>query len=281
MCRIAFIPKDIKNIELIKKQLYNKKISNIDVLSIDDDISSYEFVEYDIEPNKDEAEYLDLAQTTSRFGFHTDLYIPPKRTGDQAADKKAIQDIESKMALEDLSVLLSADSLIDINREFYIAEIEKIKKSLEKDLYSMDLYELAKAYEISKDHKEIITIATIIYTMKFGKPISKSGYAYDYKPESYWQASTYGDPRFHVHHDMEYYFNEFPHMKKQWIKSLKTRCRNIVKEQLGLFRITGFIQFLRDKYVEENTSMIEYKSKEPDVMPMQYDIDIDIDEIPF
>ena len=146
---------------------------------------------------------------------------------------------------------------------------------------SMDLYELAKAYEISKDHKEIITIATIIYTMKFGKPISKSGYAYDYKPESYWQASTYGDQRFHVHHNMEYYFNEFPHMKKQWIKSLKTRCRNIVKEELGLFRITGFIQFLRDKYVEENTSMIEYKSQEPDVVPIQYDIDIDIDEIPF
>ena len=47
MCRIAFIPKDIKNIELIKKQLYSKKISNIDVLTIEDDISSYEFVEYD------------------------------------------------------------------------------------------------------------------------------------------------------------------------------------------------------------------------------------------
>lgn len=252
--------------------IFEKDVKNID-------ISKFDFVENVF--HKQYTEYLDLAQCTSRFGFHTDLYIPPKRTGDSTIDKKAIQDAESHLALEDLSVLLSADSLIDINREFYIAEIEKIKKSLEKDLYSMDLYELAKAYEISKDHKEIITIATIIYTMKFGKPISKNGYEYNYKPETYWQASTYGDPRFHVHHDMEYYFNEFPHMKKQWIKSLKTRCRNIVKEELGLFRITGFIQFLRDKYVEENTSMIEYKSQEPDIVPMQYDIDIDIDEVPF
>ena len=227
--------------------------------------------------SKQFSEYLDLAQTTSRFGFHTDLYIPPARTGDSSIDKKAIQDAESHLALEDLSVLLTNELQTDVTRNIYIAELEKIKKSLEKDLYSMDIYELAKAYEISKDHKEIITIATIIYTMKWGKPVSKNGYEYNYKPETYWQASTYGNPNFHVHHDMDYYFEEFPNMKKQWIKSLKTRCRNIIKEELGLFRITGFIQFLRDKYIEETTSIIEYK-KDNSYVP---EIDIDEAEIPF
>ena len=227
--------------------------------------------------SKQFSEYLDLAQTTSRFGFHTDLYIPPARTGDSSIDKKAIQDAESHLALEDLSVLLTNELQTDVTRNIYIAELEKIKKSLKKDLYSMDIYELAKAYEISKDHKEIITIATIIYTMKWGKPVSKNGYEYNYKPETYWQASTYGNPNFHVHHDMDYYFEEFPNMKKQWIKSLKTRCRNIIKEELGLFRITGFIQFLRDKYIEETTSIIEYK-KDNSYVP---EIDIDEAEIPF
>lgn len=227
--------------------------------------------------SKQFSEYLDLAQTTSRFGFHTDLYIPPVRTGDSAIDKKAIQDAESHLALEDLSVLLTNELQTDVTRNIYVAELEKIKKSLEKDLYSMDIYELAKAYEISKDHKEIITIATIIYTMKWGKPVSKNGYEYNYKPETYWQASTYGNPNFHVHHDMDYYFEEFPNMKKQWIKSLKTRCRNIIKEELGLFRITGFIQFLRDKYIEENTSIIEYKQNDSSIP----EIDISEDEIPF
>ena len=292
MCRIAFIPKDIKNIELIKKQLYIKKISNIDVLTIDDDTSSYEFVEYDIEPNKDEAEYLDLAQTTSRFGFHTDHYIPLQRTGDRAADKKAMQDLESTYALDDINVVLDSDEPTCITRDSYVAQLEAIKKSLEKDLKSMSIQDLAKAYDLAKTHTDVITIACLIYTWKYGKPVSKSGYAYDYKPEQYWSESFFGKPDFHVLHDMQYYFDEFPSMQKQWIKSLKTRCRNIIKEELGLFRITGFIQFLRNKHVEESVSMLdEYRKPEEDneeeytysssnfkSIPF---IDIDESEIPF
>lgn len=276
MCRIAFIPKDIKNIELIKKQLYSKKILNIDVLTIDDDISSYEFVEYDIEPNKDEAEYLDIAQTTSRFGFHTDNYVPLQRTGDKALDKKAMQDLESTYALDDINVVLDSDEPTFITRDSYVAQLEAIKKSLEKDLKSMSIQDLAKAYDLAKTHTDVITIACLIYTWKYGKPVSKSGYAYDYKPEQYWSESFFGKPDFHVLHDMQYYFDEFPSMQKQWIKSLKTRCRNIIKEELGLFRITGFIQFLRNKHVEESVSMLdEYRKQE-------VEIDDDyMDEVPF
>ena len=225
------------------------------------------------------SEYLDLAQTVSRFGFHTDTYNPPKRTGDRDKDKKMIQDIESKLSLEDVSVCIEDDKPNLLTREIYIQKIDEIKKSLEKDINTMDIYELAKAYEISKDHKEIISIACKIYTYKFGRPVSRSGYEYDYKPEQYWSSSTFGDERFHVLHDMDYYFNEFPHMKKQWIKSLKTRCRNIIKEELGLFRITGFIQFLRDKYVEESTSVVEeFRKPDPIEVP---EFDIDEDSIPF
>ena len=292
MCRIAFIPKDIKNIELIKKQLYSKKILNIDVLTIDDDTSSYEFVEYDIEPNKDEAEYLDLAQTTSRFGFHTDHYVPLQRTGDKASDKKAMQDLESTYALDDINVVLDSDEPTFITRDYYVAQLEAIKKSLEKDLKSMSIQDLAKAYDLAKTHTDVITIACLIYTWKYGKPVSKSGYAYDYKPEQYWSESFFGKPDFHVLHDMQYYFDEFPSMQKQWIKSLKTRCRNIIKEELGLFRITGFIQFLRNKHVEESVSMLDEYRKTDDEGYEDYQssssnfktipfIDIDEDEIPF
>ena len=292
MCRIAFIPKDIKNIELIKKQLYSKKISNIDVLTIDDDISSYEFVEYDIEPNKDEAEYLDIAQCTSRFGFHTDHYVPLQRTGDKALDKKAMQDLESTYALDDINVILDSDEPTFITRDSYVAQLEAIKKSLEKDLKSMSIQDLAKAYDLAKTHTDVITIACLIYTWKHGKPVSKSGYAYDYKPEQYWSESFFGKPDFHVLHDMQYYFDEFPSMQKQWIKSLKTRCRNIIKEELGLFRITGFIQFLRNKHVEESVSMLDeyrkpeeegyedYQSSSSNFKTIPF-IDIDEDEIPF
>ena len=241
-------------------------------------------------PSKQFSEYLDLAQTTSRFGFHTDHYVPLQRTGDKQTDKKAMQDLESKYALDDINVILDSNEPTCITRESYVAQLEAIKKSLEKDLSSMSIQDLAKAYDLAKTHYDVITIACLIYTWKYGKPVSKSGYAYDYKPEQYWSASFFGKPDFHVLHDMQYYFDEFPHMQKQWIKSLKTRCRNIIKEELGLFRITGFIQFLRNKYVEENTSMLdEYrKPEEPEdeeyantnFKPIQF-IDIDDSDVPF
>ena len=238
--------------------------------------------------SKEFSEYLDLAQTTSRFGFHTDHYVAPQRTGDKTADKKAIQDIDSAYALEDIAVILE-ETPIPINREIYVSEIEKIKKALKKNMEDMSFEELIKAYDLSKDHREIISIATHVYTLKYGKPVSKAGYEYNYKPEQFWSTSNFGKPEFHVLHDMEYYFNEFPHMQKQWIKSLKTRCRNIIREELGLFRITGFIQFLRNKYVEEEMSEVTYYSKKEDsaaddIIPSkmnEMDFEIEDDEIPF
>ena len=238
--------------------------------------------------SKEFSEYLDLAQTTSRFGFHTDHYVAPQRTGDKTADKKAIQDIDSAYALEDIAVILE-ETPIPINREIYVSEIEKIKKALKKNMEDMSFEELIKAYDLSKDHREIISIATHVYTLKYGRPVSKAGYEYNYKPEQFWSESNFGKPEFHVLHDMEYYFNEFPHMQKQWIKSLKTRCRNIIREELGLFRITGFIQFLRNKYVEEEMSEVTYYSKKEDsaaddIIPSkmnEMDFEIEDDKVPF
>ena len=231
-----------------------------------------------IHPSKTFAEYLDLAQCTSTHGFHTDHYIPLKRTGDKAADKKAMQDLESTYSLDDINVILDSDEPTFITRDSYVAQLEAIKKSLEKDLKSMSIQDLAKAYDLAKTHTDVITIACLIYTWKYGKPIAKSsGHSYNYKPEQYWSESFFGKPDFHVLHDMQYYFDEFPTMQKQWIKSLKTRCRNIIKEELGLFRITGFIQFLRNKHIEESVSMLdEYRKTEVEIA-----YDISEEDIPF
>ena len=239
--------------------------------------------------SKQFSEYLDLAQTTSRFGFHDDDYVAPVRTGGKALDKKNMQEIDSKYALEDIAVVLQ-DTPVPIDRELYVAQIDAIKKSLKKNIEDMSFEELVKAYDLSKDHKEIITIATLVYTLKYGKPVSKAGYEYNYKPEQFWSESFFGKEEFHVLHDMQYYLDEFPHMQKQWIKSLKTRCRNIIRDELGLFRITGFIQFLRNKYVEEEMSEITSYSKKEDssadeavsyTKMNEMDFEIDDDSIPF
>ncbi len=218
-----------------------------------------------IHPSKDFSEYLDLGQTLSSHGFHTDIYNPPKRTGDKKIDAEALAEANQNN-LEDLSAILTND-LESIDFNTYNLRIEKIKASLQKDLYSLSIKELAAAFDISKDHKEIITIATIIYTHKYGRPVSKAGYEYDYRPENFWSTSTFGDNEdFHVLYSMDEYFKMYPEMKTQWIKSLRTRCRNIVKEGKKLNSITGFIKFLANKYEEEN---YEFKEEEASSRPYE------------
>lgn len=200
---------------------------------------------------KEFSEYLDLGQTLSTHGFHTDIYNPPKRTGDKVVDQLALQEANQNN-LEDLQVILDANNLEEITFNSYNTKIQAIKNSLRRNLYDLSIKELAAAFDIAKDHKEIITIATIIYTYKYGRPVSKTGKEYDYRPENFWSISTFGDNTdFHVLYDMQYYFDKYPDMKSQWIKALRTRCRTIIKEGKKLFSITGFIKFLAEKYEEE------------------------------
>lgn len=201
--------------------------------------------------SKEYSEYLDLGQTLSTHGFHTDIYNPPKRTGDKNVDQLALQEANQNN-LEDLQVILDANNLEEITFNSYNTKIQAIKNSLRRNLYDLSVKELAAAFDIAKDHKEIITIATIIYTMKYGRPVSKANREYDYRPENFWSTSTFGDNEdFHVHYDMQYYFDKYPEMKTQWIKALRTRCRTIVKEGKKLFSITGFIKYLAEKHEEE------------------------------
>ena len=57
-----------------------------------------------------------------------DHYIPPQRTGDKAVDKKAIQDLESTLALEDITVCLDSDEPSLITRDVYVQKLNDIKK---------------------------------------------------------------------------------------------------------------------------------------------------------
>ena len=228
-----------------------------------------------IHSSKQFAEYLDCGQTTSNFGFHTDIYNPPTRTGDKKIDNQNLQEANHS-ALEDLTAVLD-NNLTEMTREIYNVKVEKVKESLKQPLEELDIETLARAFDMSKDHKELITIACLIYTYKFGKPKTKKGHPYNYKPESFWGTNTFGaNTHFHVHLTMQEYFNKYPDQKPRLIKSLRTRLRNIIKQGDHLFKITGFIKFLIEKYEEDQISAIN-EFRRPA-------IDIDIgssDEVPF
>jgi hypothetical protein len=43
----------------------------------------------------------------------------------------------------------------------------------------------------------------------------------------------------------------YPDQKSKWIKALRTRCRNIIKEKKQLFAITGFIKFMAEEHQKD------------------------------
>lgn len=284
------------NIELIESKKINKKnnsrVTNEDdsshsvekngvYLVFDQSVNESEFDEVHSLFHKQYAEYLDLGKTLSSHGFHNQPYHPPTKTGINEKDYKLLEEANEDSRIEDLTAILDSDKIEEITREKYNLKIKEIKESLAKDLYSLPVKDLVAAFEVSKDHKEIITIATIIYTLKFGDPISKAGRPYKYRPENFWGTSTFGNNTdFHVTKTMDEYFEIYPTEKRKWINALKTRCKNIIKEGKPLFGITGFIKFLAEKYESEKYSIVEeYRKKPEPTIPQE--IDIDEDEIPF
>ncbi len=229
-----------------------------------------------IHESKQFAEYLDLGQTTSSFGFHTDLYSPPSKTNDRKQNAKLLEEANI-FALDDIKAILSKD-IEEMDRSKYTVKVAEVKKTLERPLESLTIIELARAFEIAKDHKEIIKIATLIYTYKFGDPVSKKGFTYKYRPESFWGTSTFGDNEdFHVHHTMQEYFDMVPEKKTMWIKALRTFSRNIIKTGKGLYRITGFIKFLYKKHLEDSINYIDdFKKYNSDTINLEEN-----QEIPF
>lgn len=234
-----------------------------------------------IHPSKKFSEYLDLGQTVSRFGFHTDHYIPPVRTGDKVIDDKALLNATAHLNMKDLGIVLD-DDLEPVDREQYDIKLEELKKSLDIPLEDMNPQQLMDTLNLSDDHKEIITCITYFYEKLHGPNIMPWGQEKPYNPSDYWSTSTMGkNPHFHVHHTMDEYFEMAPdNMKPRWIKALKTRCKNICKKKEGLFRITGFIKYMYERWESENTSIIEYKAVQEEKYRIP-EIDIDMDSIPF
>jgi len=217
--------------------------------------------------DKKYAEFLDLAQMTSTFGFYDEPYYPPERTGDKKVDMEAIREA-NKNSLEHLKAVLDGSEPKEISIDIYNAKLQEIKAKQREDIKKLSVKDLAAIFEVSDDHKEIITIATMFYMFKYGKPVSKKGFEYEYKPNWFWSAKINEEkPEWSIEHDMSWYFEQCPEKKHEWIKALKSRLRTIIKQELGLFRIQGFIKFLYEKYQEEkmySSVYTEYNMDEDD-----------------
>ena len=197
-------------------------------------------------PGKKYAELLDLAQCTSRFGFHTTQFTPLEHSGNIDLDRTRKLLSDSEMELKHLAQTLPDDGneLQEFDFEKYALSIQKLaakeKLLLEKknDITTWTMKELASTYDYTDNIQTVIAIGAEIYTRKFGSPISKKGYAYSYDPEWISEGALVA-------------FSKYPEKKRQWLKAYKTRCRNIIKQEKNFNSLKFFIDWLVERYESE------------------------------
>lgn len=235
--------------------------------------------------SKQFAEILDLAQLTKNFGFAEDPYEAPKRTGNRQSDRILIDKINQKWSMDKLDIILNDDnSPTLVTRELYesklkeIAEVEAqfikdrqaFKRSLSNptiDSTPIDsemeyMRRVATIINTTNDFYALISAGAEFWTIINGRPISKASKPYDFNPE--WLSEN-----------IQPALDQYPEKHQHWIKSYRTRVKNLCKQKGNYNGIKFFIDFLVEKYKEE-LELEAYRSgyETPD-------IDIDEDSIPF
>jgi len=292
--KIAFICSIYNEKKQIEKQLKEKNISNVDVfefgseLQNDDLVECYDFIEYNVRPNKTHGEYLDLAQNVKTHGFPEEEYNPPERTGITEIDKKALQETLDGISLDKIAVTIDSDKPEEITRTSYNMKIQQIEKDSRR-LTNLTLKELYNKLEVSTDPVVLISITAVLldkikcsngFVNKFNKEcrgyISNKGK----EVKDFLNPNTIGWIAQDWINALE---KEDSFYKNKYIKALRTRCKNTVKDSGSIYALKYFIKFLLEKdelekqIQEEPKNNITYTIEDSNGI----EIEIDEEEIPF
>ncbi|MHA1662485.1 MAG: DEAD/DEAH box helicase [Candidatus Thorarchaeota archaeon] len=225
--------------------------------------------------SKQFAELLDLGSNVAKHGFHSTPFSPLKRSGDEELDKATKVASDQSMGFSHMDLALP-DELSEFDIDKYNLVIKKLETKQQEindkkaDISTWSMKELASAFSYTSDVFSIVKIGAQIMTMKFGSPISKRGFPYNYDPS--WIAE-----------DIIANIEKYPNMKTRWTNAYRTRTRNIIKQEKNFNGLKFFADFLLKDYEESEQIAETYRShkSEPSDMPnVPSPIDLDI-ECPF
>jgi len=226
-----------------------------------------------VSDGKKYGEILDLAKCVSRFGFHSEPYAPLIRTGDFELDKKIKEKSlkTTSMPFLELSLDGSEPQEIDLNKyRLIIKKLEEKERKIAEykaDISNWKISELANMFNITTSFNVLLSIGAEIMTRKYGKPISKAGREYSYDPK--W-----------IGEDIPSVIEEYPECESRFLKAYKTRTRNIIKEGKNFNSLKFFIQFLKDRYEEENAEVTVPERNTDDYTSNNIENSIEVEEDP-
>lgn len=198
-------------------------------------------------PEKEYGEILDLAGLVSDFGFHDQVYEPP-----EYGNKEALSKATEEMSAREIKLIVGEEPT-EVTREDVEVKVQELQRK-KKKIHELPFNELLTIYDASWDPKEIIEIAFNIKYRKTGDNFKKTTVS--------WAAETW--------YEM---LEDFPQYRTRLLKSLKTRCKNIVSKNKKLASIHYFPKFLREQ--------TPYNIVQSNYMDYYQGIEINEDEIPF
>jgi superfamily II DNA or RNA helicase len=170
-------------------------------------------------PDKEYAEFLDLAQCVQNLGW-LDQPIPMIKEG----DRKALQSHKESLENPVITSLVGSEPT-EITQEMVFVANKELKEK-EENVLTLTLSEMISVFEISRDYKKCIEIGFEINKRSRGKQYLPKDVEWCIKP---WTE----------------FINDFPDMKGRIINTLKTRLKNIVKGSKNIKSIHYFPDFLR------------------------------------
>lgn len=219
---IAFVTKKNSSADTLRSQITKKGINNVTVFEFGEEPNKneYDFIEYDVEPNKEKAILLDFGQCTSEFGLYNEVYEPPK-----SGDKAGLQRAKDNAKLDGINIFLHEEDkkIAPIRRGEVVSTLQRIRTNA---MTSRDAKSLIMLFDASTDINEILYYAWRINEIKTGEPIKQS--SIDWVSDK-WYGFVYGGSM---------------NSEARNIKALKTRAKNIVRDGKKLSSLYYFADWL-------------------------------------
>lgn len=227
MKRIAFVAKNSNDIPLIKKQLKEKGIKNIDVFS-EPPNDKYDFIELNVEPNKEYANIYDFTNNLIEHGLIEHRYDP-------------ISSNQSK-SIERLNGFIdrSKNDIVSFTQVDFKTFVEEIKELEKQDIRNLTVVQLIDLFRTTANIPKLADIANEIHYRKHGWRLSASAMATmkENMARAYAILDAYGKGN-------------------ATLKAYKTRLRNILNQNKKLAAMIYFPDFWLQQMYESHPWWLE------------------------
>ena len=226
-----------------------------------------------LSPNKPYAEILDMAQLVSHHGFvDTDHFKPPERGPSTELNKQFLENATKELKLDNLIAILDDDNLTAVNRTLYDIKIEELKNTKVK-LREMTPRELINKLHVEEDPVIIIAIAVTLFAELYGE---------EYTAKNGKIVKNFRTPS-SVTWISELWIELLPtqdeYHQRKYLKSLKTRIINMLKDKSSIWGLRFFIEWLISEDAPEPELKVEESTHTMKIDGIE--VEIEDSDIPF